>query len=620
MTIDTAGLEKTFREMGESMREVFTSQQIFNRTMKDTLEASTKAQEKQTEALEKLNVSTKQRDHDHMFATIKPYDGKNSKEFDAWIEQIMTACKISGRNPKLVALAKSTGAVTEVILSMKQKVTWVEFVEELRRCFSDSKTRVHAAAIYNEFRRQDDNENLRSYIHKYTRLHREATGKATDEEFDTHNKLHFLSRLRNSTIATKISQSEEFEKFDRYSLKNCIEKALMLESRLQIREMVTIARENLENKEPKVMEMSEEGEEQQEELSILSEDKGPGRFRNPNLANLICYKCGGYGHYGKDCPEANQAMDQLEDRIVEKALMLESRLQIREMVTIARENLENKEPKVMEMSEEGEEQQEELSILSEDKGPGRFRNPNLANLICYKCGGYGHYGKDCPEANQAMDQLEDRIVGRIEHSFNVYTPVTLQYMNDMIVKAAKLEVSRRLAKKKLEKLKNQKGGDPQDKTQYPTGRGRGQPPLQSQQVGRPPLTPTAPPMPAQQTPQPTTTRGRGRGGANVVIKRGGRQGTQTPQDPQQTIKKVTFQQPAQVKVKTEPEQIKVGPNPFLQPNPFSQPHLPEIHEMTEDLEETDLDNMSQEELDELQNQLDQELQAEFQEEVPDEVQ
>ena len=379
VTIDTAGLEKTFREMGDSMRDVFTSQQIFNRTMKDTLEATTKAQEKQTEALEKLNISTKQRDHDHMFAAIKPYDGKDAKEFDAWIEQIMTACKISGRNPKFVALAKSTGAVTEVILSMNPKVTWVEFVEELRRCFSDSKTRVHAAAIYNEFRRQDDNENLRSYIHKYTRLHREATGKATDEEFDTHNKLHFLSRLRNRTIATKISQSEEFKKFDKYSLKNCIEKALMLESRLQIREMVTIARENLENKEPKVLEMTEEGEEQQEELNILSEDKGPGRFRNPNLANLICYKCGGYGHYGRECPEANQA----------------------------------------------------------------------------------------------MEQLEDRIVGRIEHSFNAYTPVSLQYMNDMIVKAAKLEVSRKLAKKKLEKLKNQKGGDPQDKTQCPVGRGRG---------------------------------------------------------------------------------------------------------------------------------------------------
>ena len=100
-------------------------------------------------------------------------------------------------------------------------------------------------------------------------------------------------------------------------------------------------------------------------------------------------------------------------------------------------------------------------------------------------------------------------------------------------------------------------------------------------------------MPAQQTSQPITTRGRGRGGANMVIKRGGRQGTPPPQNPQQTTKKVTFQQPAQVIVKSEPE---------VEPNPFLQPHLPEIHEMTEDLEETDLDKMSQEELDELQNQ------------------
>ena len=72
-------------------------------------------------------------------------------------------------------------------------------------------------------------------------------------------------------------------------------------------------------------------------------------------------------------------------------------------------------------------------------------------------------------------------------------------------------------------------------------RGRGQPPRQGQQVGRPPLTPTAPPMAAQQAPRPITTRGRGRGGANIVIKRGGRQGTPPPQNPQQITKKVTFQ-------------------------------------------------------------------------------
>ena len=121
-------------------------------------------------------------------------------------------------------------------------------------------------------------------------------------------------------------------------------------------------------------------------------------------------------------------------------------------------------------------------------------------------------------------------------------------------------------------------------------------------------------MPAQQAPQPASTRGRGRGGTNVVAKRGGRQATPPPQDPQQTTKKVTFLQPAQVEVKTEPKPIKVGPNPFLQP------HLPEIHEMTEIIEEEDIDNMTQEELDEIQNQIDKELQAELQEESPDKVQ
>ena len=487
VTVDTAGLEETFRQMGESMKEVFASQQVFNRTMEDTLEASTGAQEKQTEALEKLNISTKQRDRGRMFAAIQPCDGRDSEEFDVWIEQIVTACEISGRDPKFVVLAESSGVVTEVILGVRPGVAWVEFVEELRGCFSGGGTGVHAAAMCSEFRGRGGGGNLRSYIHKYTRLHREAAGEATDEEFDTHSGSHFLSRLGNGTVATEVGQSGGFEKFDRCSLKNCMEKALVLESGLQIREMVTIARENLENKDPKVLEMSGEGEEQQEELNILSEDKGPGRFRNPNLAGLVCCKCGGYGHYGRECPEANWA----------------------------------------------------------------------------------------------MGQLEDGMVGGMEHSFGAYTPVALQYMSDMIVGAAGLEVSGRLAERELERLKNQRGGDPQDKTQYPVGRERGQPPRQGQQVGRPPLTPTAPPMPAQQAPQPITTRGRGRGGANIVIKRGGRQGTPPPQNPQQTTKKVTFQQPAQVIVKSEPEQAKVEPNPFLQR------HLPEIHEMTEELEETD---------------------------------
>ena len=42
--------------------------------------------------------------------------------------------------------------------------------------------------------------------------------------------------------------------------------------------------------------------------------------------------------------------------------------------------------------------------------------------------------------------------------------------------------------------------------------------------------------------------------------------------------------------------------------------------MTEVIGEEDIDNMTQEQLDEIHNQMDQELQAEFQEEPPNEVQ
>ena len=197
----------------------------------------------------------KVQDKETMITCLYPeiYDGTDPKKFDVWIEQIEIACRISGRDPRVVALAKSTGAVTEVIRSLKAGLTWTEFKNELKRCFSESKTRVHAAAIFENYRRQDDNENLRSYIHKYSKLHREATGKACESQFDTQVKLHFLSRLRNNSIAAKISQSVEFEDFDNYSLNKCMEKALLLESRLQIREMVTQARENLEGKTPEVL-------------------------------------------------------------------------------------------------------------------------------------------------------------------------------------------------------------------------------------------------------------------------------------------------------------------------------------------------------------------------------
>ena len=495
VNLDTSGLEESFKELGNSMRDVWNIQKNLNTTMKDHIQIATQANKKNTEALERLNESTRQRDHDHMFMSIEVYDGTDPKKFEPWIEQIEIACRISGRDPRVVALAKSTGAVTEVIRSMRPGLTWTEFKNELKRCFSESKSIVHAAAIFDSFRKQEDNENLRSYIHKYTKLHREATKRSSEDEYDTQAKLHFLSRLRNSNIASKISQSAEFEKYETFSLQKCMEKALILESRLQVREMVTQAREAVDNKTPEVMEID---------------------------AKPI---------------------------------------------------------------------EEEINTMSEDKPPNRSK----ANCICYKCGGYGHYGKECTAEDKDLEEFADRIVGRIEHSFQAYTPVTLQYMNDIIAKAAKLDQSRRIAKTKaklLQGMLNQRGG------------AQGVPRLVGRGRGRGVLKPHIEPQPQAQNQAPAVGRGRGRGGANFVAKK-----TRQPNIPPPQSAQMQPNAPPAPSISQSSDPIKIEPNPFLSTNPFAQTdsHLPEIHEIDEEMADEELEGLTLKELDALQQAVDQEL-------------
>ena len=495
VSLNTSGLEDSFKELGNSMKNVWTVQRDLNTSMRDHIQITAQAQQKNTEALERLNESTRQRDHDHMFVTIEAYDGTDPEKFDHWIEQIEIACRISGRDPRVVALAKSTGAVTEVIRSMRPGLSWVEFKNELKRCFSASKSMTHAALILDNFRKQNVNENLRSYIHKYTKLHREATDRSCEDEYDTKAKLHFLSRLRNGNIATKISQSADFEKYKTYSLQKCMEKALVLESRLQVREMVTQAREAVDATKPtEIMEV--EGQMMEEEVNNI--------------------------------PDASPV------------------------------------------------------------------NRSKANSICYKCGEYGHYGRECPSADQDLEDIADRIVGRIEHTFQAYTPVTLQYMNDIIAKAAKIDQSRRVAKTKarlLQGLLNQRGGGAQTTPKAYRGRGRG-----AQRGNNPQLAqPQGPPV----------GRGRGRGAANTVAKRT-RQLNQTAVAPAP----VQPSAPPLPNVSQTQDPIKVEPNPFLgTTNPFltTDSHLPEINELQDEIDTEELENMTLKELEALQQTLDEGL-------------
>ena len=136
-------------------------------------------------------------------------------------------------------ICSSTGPVLEVLNSINEDEDWATHRDELRRCFSTNKTRVHAADLLSNFRKQHTNENLRSYIHQYTKMHRQATGLRPEEDFDLTRKVEFMKRMKNTQIANKIIRGARFKDYTRYSLQACFAKALELEGDFQIGEVVS---------------------------------------------------------------------------------------------------------------------------------------------------------------------------------------------------------------------------------------------------------------------------------------------------------------------------------------------------------------------------------------------
>ena len=150
-----------------------------------------------------------------------------------------SACLVGKRDVREVAICSSTGPVLEVLNSIEDKEDWATHRDELHRCFSTNKTRVHAANLLSNFQRQHANENLQSFIHQYTKMHRQATGLKPENDYDLSRKVEFMKRIRNTQIANKIIKSNHFKDYTKYSLQACFTRALELKGDFQVGEVVT---------------------------------------------------------------------------------------------------------------------------------------------------------------------------------------------------------------------------------------------------------------------------------------------------------------------------------------------------------------------------------------------
>ena len=153
------------------MTRLLEAQRHVNQTMAAHMNASTAAQETQSVALAQLVENTRQREFDKMFNAIPIYDGEDPDKFEPWLEQLQNACRVGKCDIREVAMCCSSGSVLEVLQSMDPSLGWSKIHDELRRCFSPNRTSAHAVALLITFRKQNKNENLRSFIYQYTKLH-----------------------------------------------------------------------------------------------------------------------------------------------------------------------------------------------------------------------------------------------------------------------------------------------------------------------------------------------------------------------------------------------------------------------------------------------------------------
>ena len=302
VTMNTSSLEKSIMEVSNSLRNVFHSQQNINVGIKEQLEESIKEQQENNNQLKKLVDSNNQRGYDSLHASIPIYDGADIFECEPWIERLEIACMISGREIQKEALARSTGGLNNALRGIGVHKKWEYIKAEIRRNFGVHKTRIHFAYNFAEIEPQRASEPLRSFIHRYNKLHYEATKKPASQELDLTKKVTFLVKLRNTSITNKIVKSKEFLRTNQYSLRDCFQKALELETQFQYCEGINIARTG------QVMEVDSENVDSEVFEQIEAIRAGTPTF---NRVNSVCYRCGQKGHYARDCTEGvdNNSVD-----------------------------------------------------------------------------------------------------------------------------------------------------------------------------------------------------------------------------------------------------------------------------------------------------------------------
>ena len=323
-----------FQQQSQHQQQQYAAQQQQFNIVQQNMAQQHQAQLNATQALTTAQYDIRaQQEDDQLFKDILVFDGTNKSLFLEWTEALEVACFKAKRNIISIAYLKSAGAVRISLSNVPRNARWSDVKAELMRNYSDIPTLSHAATHLCNIKQYKD-ESTHSFTLRYGRLHTLITNKEPKDQTDADRIIHFLSSLRNESIASKISQYDNW-KYPR-NLQQAFGQATEIEAALQRAEGVNLLRTGG----PQVMAV---------DINEVDDDRMPRQRHQPYqhrqtqrrgsrpttqsclsrqveievveyledmayqlnemgveinaLDNYVCWYCGQIGHMQTECPE-----------------------------------------------------------------------------------------------------------------------------------------------------------------------------------------------------------------------------------------------------------------------------------------------------------------------------
>ena len=289
VVLDTSGLERTFLGMAGAVEKLAQQQLRSNYSLNESVNQQRKEREEGRQVLLDITHTPHQNSFQHILATIPYFDGTGG-DVISWLERIEATCLYAKRDPRQEALGHSGGKVLDSILLVPSHQLWKILKETLLRDYSEFKSPAQACT-YLENMTQGDDESLRLYVYRYTRVHRMVTGLAPKKNMDPSRWTHFLASINNTAITDKVLQSKTLPR----NLDEAMSRAIQLEAGFQLSEGVNMARR----------------------VNIMQAEVNETEVvKDTQARSNICWGCGEIGHFYKDCrnPNKRQYQDQMKQK------------------------------------------------------------------------------------------------------------------------------------------------------------------------------------------------------------------------------------------------------------------------------------------------------------------